>query len=97
MASKEPTPISLSRRVKAVEPLNMDASEHVEPEATPLIVQRVVKDKALESRVARLEAAGEKEIIVNIEAPAPRPRITSVAIQYDSMGHPKVLVPTYSE
>lgn len=101
---KEPKPIStsLSKRPpkkkvaspkKVVAPFNMDAPEH---KPTGRIIKQIVRDKALEARVTVLEGAEIVSPIVNVELP-PRARITSVAIQYDSMGHPKLLVPAYSE
>ena len=99
---KEPNPISMSvskrppkKKVappkSKVKPFNKDAPEH-----TGRIVKQIVKDKALEARVTKLESGSDKEIIVKVESPV-RPRITSVSIQYDEMGHPKSLVPLYSE
>lgn len=99
MARNKPAPISLKKprpkkaATKPVEPFNMDAPEHKEPR----IVQRIVKDKALERRVAQLEGAEPPEIIVNVEAPAPRPRITEIAIKYDNFGAPIRLIPAYGE
>lgn len=98
MARKKPAPISLKKpqRKKAapvvapVREFNKDAPEHAEPR----IIKKIVKDKALEARVALLEGAGKPDIIVNLPV---RPRIESIAIEYDSLGHPKVLVPAYSE
>lgn len=93
----------------AVDPINMSVTRKKVPakgvvrktkgvkapsDSPHLTVNRVVKDKVLEQRVASLEEATGKEIIVKLE---PRPRITSISVEYDSMGHPKVLVPAYSE
>lgn len=76
---------------KPVAPFNKDAPEHKDR-----IVQRIVKDKALEARVTRLEGAEIVQPIVKVEVP-PRPRITRVKIKYDPFGAPEELIPTYSE
>lgn len=99
---KQPAPISMSVAkkppkkevippTKLVEPFNMDAPEHREP--TGRIITKVVKDTALEQRVASLEA---KEIVVRVEAPK-RPRIAKVKIKYSAFGAPEELIPVYSE
>jgi hypothetical protein len=96
MGRDAPLPISLKkpqRKKKVslsdtpVQPFNMDAPEH-----KTRIVKRIVKDKALEARVTRLEGADAPEIIVNLPD---RPRIERISIEYDSLGHPKALVPSY--
>lgn len=98
MSRDKPAPISLKKpsRKKAskpVAPFNMDAPEHREPAR---IVKKIVKDKALEARVARLEGAEIVQPIVQIELPV-RPRIAEIAIKYDPFGQPISLVPTYGE
>ena len=107
MARKEPTPISLKKtrqKLKLptnpnpegpIEPFNMDAPEHKEP--TTRIVKKVVKDKALEARVTRLEGTSDRKVEVTVELPS-RPRIERISIEYDPVfGHPKALIPTYGE
>ena len=100
MARKKPTPISLKKpsRKKAtapVKPFNMDAPEHREPaRIVKQVVKQVVKDKALEARVATLEGAGAPDVIVNLPV---RPRIQEIAIKYDQFGQPISLVPSYGE
>lgn len=98
---EKPASISLKkpRRKKKIllppEPVkefNKDAPEH-----KSRIIRQVVKDKALEARVTLLEKAGDKEIVVTLPDPAPRARIERIAIEYDGLGHPKALVPTYGE
>jgi len=95
---KAPAPISLKKprqKKKAaaapVAAFNADAPEH-----KTTIVKKIVRDKALEARVAVLEGAGEKEITVRVEIPK-RPRISQIAIKYDTFGMPVNLIPQYSE
>lgn len=94
---KEPKPISMSVHkkppTKGVTPPRKEVSSK---EPTPLVVKKIVRDKALELRVAALEGSNDKEIIVRVEAPK-RARITSVKIKYDPFGTPQELVPAYSE
>ncbi len=96
----EPKPISMTRKApappatsKPVKPFNQDAPEHVEPKLRVVkkTVKQVVKDEALEARVAALE----NQKIVKPEPTPARPRITRVAVEYDNFGAPKALVPTY--
>lgn len=104
MPRREPKPISMKkpRHKKAavvvpdttIEPFNMDAPEHRDKPA--LIIQKTVKDKALERRVTVLEGASDKEVVVKLEMPL-RPRISMISIKYDEFGNPKTLVPSYGE
>lgn len=100
MARKQPTPISLKKpsRKKAAAPVkafNKDAPEHREPaRLVQQVVNKTVKDKALEARVAVLEGAGAPEVIVNLPV---RPRIEEITIKYDPFGQPISLVPSYGE
>lgn len=105
-AREKPAPISMKkpRRKKKlllppepVEAFNEDAPEHKSPLAT-------LKDKRLDSTIAtvkELKAAvaglGARDIIVKVPPAAPRARIERIAIEYDGLGHPKALVPTYGE
>jgi ABC-type glycerol-3-phosphate transport system substrate-binding protein len=73
-----------------VKAFNKDAPEHKET----VIVQKIVKDEALEKRVAMLEGVKAPDVIVNIP---PRARISQVAIKYDNFGQPVNLIPQYTE
>lgn len=95
MVLKKPAPISMSVAKKP--PPKKVAPEPKAPApalAPERIVKQVVKDKALEARVTRLEAAAPPEVIVNIPT---RPRITKISISYDPFGAPTALIPSYSE
>ena len=101
MAREKPAPISLKkpRQVppatdRPVAAFNKDTPEHKEQRR--LIVNKTVKDKALEQRVATLESDTGREIIVKVDLPV-RPRIRSIAVQYDNFGAPKNLIPTYED
>lgn len=96
---KAPAPISMSvakrkpPKKEVIPPTKVVAPQARAPER---IVQRIVRDEALERRVATLEAGTDKEIIVRVEAPK-RPRITKIKIKYSVFGAPEELIPTYSE
>ena len=94
MARKPPAPISLKKkRTKPTTVASAPEPKAVPVAAEPKTVTKIVKDKALEARVALLEGAANKEIIVKLPE---RPRITNVKIKYDNFGHPEELIPTYS-
>ena len=101
MAQKEPAPISLSKgraepARQFVAPFNKDTPEHKERVPASLkVVNRVVKDPALEARVALLEGEG-REVTVQIQTP-PRPRIRSIAVKYDTFGAVERLIPIYED
>ena len=102
MSRDAPKPISMKKpsRKKAApalavqsHPINEDAPA---PKARLVqkTVTKIVKDKALEARVAMLEGVTAPDIIVNLPE---RPRIQEIAIKYDNFGQPVSLVPTYGE
>lgn len=99
MARTKPAPISLKKprpkkaAAKPVQAFNMDAPEH-KAKIVNKTVTKIVKDKALEARVAMLEGAEAPNVVVNLP---PRPRIQAIAIKYDTFGQPMSLVPTYGE
>ena len=91
---KKPAPISMSLHKKPA-PKKKAPAAVSEPINVPLVVApTTVPDSDLVHRVAALESVGGKEIVVTMPV---RPRIASVKIEYDNLGHPSHLIPAYTE
>ena len=104
MARKKPAPISLKKTRKTlsvpaepVAPFNKDAPEH-KPKRLKTIRNKRLEStiesvKELKAQVSELSGRSQ-EVVVKMPV---RPRIERIAIEYDSLGHPKALVPAYGE